>query len=54
MSKNVSCIQPEKRVDVYCPDHPQKWIGCYESGSTGVYYCWCKRCKKEIKIVMTK
>lgn len=40
-----------QQVDVYCPVH-HNWIGHYDYGSKGVYYCWCKKCKKEIKIVM--
>ena len=42
-----------QQVDVYCPVH-HNWIGHYDYGSKGVYYCWCKKCKKEIKIVMGK
>ena len=43
---------PRALIDVFCPIHGN-WLGHYEYGSTGIYYCWCKKCKKEIKIVMT-
>lgn len=44
---------PHKMVDVYCPVHGN-WIGHYKYGSIGVYYVWCKKCKKEIEILMTR
>lgn len=46
-------IPQKKQVDVFCPIHGN-WIGHYDYGSIGSYYCWCKKCKKEIKIVMGK
>ena len=46
-----SQVGSRKLIDIYCPVH-NNWIGHYEYGSIGAYYCYCKRCRKEIRVMM--